>query len=173
MPRFFFRNYEIKIREFNFKRDTNRLRNNVFKFRNDQKWYLHDQCMFEKKLTFRLFFLDWSYPWNIPWRQICLVGDMFCFFCLHVFQSTSGVVTASMLKFTWLSGFVLLLRIIWIFYFHTKLFWVFLKINLRNHTVAFGGVLGPHKHFAFFNFHTFFCEFYTLICKIYTFICKS
>ena len=52
----FSRNNEIKIREFNFKRDTNRPHKNVFKFRIDQKWYLHYQCMFEKKLTFRLFF---------------------------------------------------------------------------------------------------------------------
>ena len=36
----------------------------------------------------------------------------------------------------------------------------------------YGSVLGPHKHFTFFNLHTFFCKFYTLICKIYTFFCK-
>ena len=51
----------------------------------------------------------------------------------------------------------------------------YLKLATRFYAYEsyfYGSVLGPHKHFTFFNLHTFFCKIYTFFCKFYTFFCK-
>ena len=47
-----------------------------------------------------------------------------------------------------------------------------LHLHFQVTVHCYGSVLGPHKHFTFFNLHTFFCKIYTFFCKIYTFFCK-
>ena len=55
---------------------------------------------------------------------------------------------------------------------HNVIFAIAPVVYVKGWFDDYGSVLGPHKHFTFFNLHTFFCKIYTFFCKFYTFFCK-